>query len=236
MWSTKSHLDETRLCTLASNQGRRIQTLTRHSTGFFSQFSCDIALYIHAVLSIVTNRSTIQTLCTWHMWDAPETSELLVSNRSYNATAATKKQKILRISSTLVSSCHPALALQQFSHLVTSSWKARLKVPVCPSSRVAYAILCNTCNFEPLGLLYLPSDSCLFPSPHRFKKRDRAPKSHHPWDIYSTEYSENRRLSFCLSVWLCMYCLGNSMIFNASIVKSTAFPSIILQRLRSLHR
>lgn len=91
MCSTKSHLDETRLCTLASNQGRRLQTLTRHSTGFFSQFSWDIALYIHAVLSIVISRSTIQTLCAWHTWDAPETSKLLVSNRSYNATAATKK-------------------------------------------------------------------------------------------------------------------------------------------------
>ena len=98
MWSTKSHLDETRLCTLASNQGRRIQTLTRHSTGFFCQFSCDIALYIHAVLSIVTNRSTNPNVvhlthvrCTWKQvscWSAidPTMQRRQLKNKKYCAS------------------------------------------------------------------------------------------------------------------------------------------------------
>ena len=105
------------------------------------------SLYVYAVVSIVFNQllsfDQRPTRYTPVWWDAPETIELLDSNRSDNATAATKN-----------------------SHLITTgpimSSRTAESSPQSPSScAVAYAILVT---FGSLGLLYLRCDSSLFPS------------------------------------------------------------------------
>ena len=109
----------------------------------FYIFSICLRRSINCIQSIVIIWSTTHTVYTGDRWDAPETIELLDSNRSDNATAATKN-----------------------SHLITTgpimSSRTAESSPQSPSScAVAYAILVT---FGSLGLLYLRCDSSLFPS------------------------------------------------------------------------